>query len=303
MECTDTILNPKIRFNSKSFNTKLINSLPGIFYLYHVTENDVLLKRWNIKHIEELEYSAKELKDISASVFFPKEDFNLVRQAIERVFVEGLADIHTTLITKSGRHIPYYLQGYALEVDGEKYFMGVGIDESKHTATKKKLKKAKKKKSKEKKKKEKAQRYIQSKERELLTMAIHASHTLEIIKEVRNKIDDIKLKYSNDDILKDIREIDRKLQQEINNDNHWEIFKLRFKEIHPEFFNILKSKHPELTDTEIKFCAYLRLHLSTTQIASILSITKEGIKKKRYRIRKKIGLHQPQTLEEYISCI
>ena len=52
-------------FESNHFNQKLIDSLPGIFYFYHITKGDVILKRWNKKHVTELEYSDQELLNIS----------------------------------------------------------------------------------------------------------------------------------------------------------------------------------------------------------------------------------------------
>jgi len=291
----------EIRFDSDNFNNKLINSLPGIFYLYEVTEDDVVLKRWNQKHVTELEYPASELKNMSASVFYTKEEYQRVRKAIERVFETGLADIHSVLVTKSGRHIPYYLQGYALDVDGAKYFMGVGINEAEHVQLKKDIKKARKEKQKEALEKQKAEAELHAKERELLTMTIQKSHTSRVINEARKKLKEFQQKCAGTEIIREIKEIENILAQKNTDSNSWEVFKLRFKEVHPKFFDKLREKHPQLTQTETRFCAYLRLHLSNQQIASILNVSKEGIKKTRYRIRKKFGLLRHQSLEDYIS--
>jgi len=291
----------EIRFDSDNFNNKLINSLPGIFYLYEVTEDDVLLKRWNQKHITELEYPATELKNMSASVFYTKEEYQRVRKAIDQVFETGLADIHSVLITKSGRHIPYYLQGYALDVDGAKYFMGVGINEAEHVQLIKDIKKVKKEKQKEASEKEKAETELHVKERELLTMVIQEAHTSRVINEARKKIKALQQKYARIEVIREIKEIENILAQKNAYSNSWEVFKLQFKEVHPKFFDRLKKKHPELTQTETRFCAYLRMHLSSPQIASILNISKEGVKKTRYRIRKKFGLLRHQSLENYIT--
>jgi DNA-binding CsgD family transcriptional regulator len=289
-----------IRFDGNDFNNKLIDSLPGIFYLYHVIEGDIILKRWNKKHVTDLEYSDEELKNINGSVFFSKKEFVRVLKEIQVIFVKGWNDIHVTLLTKSGKKRPYYLQGYQVNVDGKKYLMGVGIDETEYVQLKKRLDKSEKEKLKKILEKEKAEASLHAKERELLTAVIQESNTARIVKEAAKKMEALQKKYAGTEMTNDLKEIQNIMHPTMSNNNHWEIFKLRFREIHPEFFYQLKKKHPALTETEVRFCAYLRLHLSGYQITSILNISKEGIKKTRYRIRKKFGLQRRQSLEEYI---
>ena len=301
MKNTENIQAQEIRFDSSEFNNKLINSLPGIFYLYRVMENDIILKRWNKKHVIDLEYSDEELKNISGSVFFSKKEFVRVLKEIQVVFVRGWNDIHVTLISKSGKRCPYYLQGYEVNVDGKKYLMGVGINEAEHVQLLKDIKKARKEKQKEALEKEKAEAELHAKERELLTMVIQKSHTSRVINEAKKKMKEFQQKYAGTEIIREIKAIENILAQKNTDSNSWEVFKLRFKEVHPKFFDELRKKHPEITHSEIRFCAYLRLHLSSPQIASILNISKEGVKKTRYRIRKKFGLQRYQSLEDYIS--
>lgn len=54
---------------------------------------------------------------------------------------------------------------------------------------------------------------------------------------------------------------------------------MRFTVVHKDFFDKLRVIHPTLSKSELKFCAYLKIHLDSSQIASVLSITNEGIKK------------------------
>jgi len=78
-------------------------------------------------------------------------------------------------------------------------------------------------------------------------------------------------------------------------------FNEKFNQLHHGFFENLKNAHPDLSKTEIKFCAYLKLNLSSNQISQITNVTTEAIRKTRYRIRKKLNLEQEESLEEYIS--
>jgi len=126
-------------FKSIEFNKKIIDSLPGIFYLYHVAKEGIFLKLWNKKFAAELGYSNQELWNKSASAFCSKKEFIRIEKAIRQIFVEGWKDVHSILITKGGVSIPYYYQGYALNIDGELYFMGVGMNMSEQHELKKKL--------------------------------------------------------------------------------------------------------------------------------------------------------------------
>ena len=62
----------------------------------------------------------------------------------------------------------------------------------------------------------------------------------------------------------------------------------------------IKSLHPNLTPSDLKLCAYLRLNLSSKEIAPLLHISSRSVEIKRYRLRKKMGLEHEKSLVEYI---
>ena len=95
----------------------------------------------------------------------------------------------------------------------------------------------------------------------------------------------------------------KKLKFQSRKHDNWEIFKLRFNKVHSDFFNKLLNQHSNLTKSEVKFCAYLYIRLSSDQIGAILNVSPMGIKKTRYRIRKKIGLNTKDSLDSYILNI
>lgn len=80
-----------------------------------------------------------------------------------------------------------------------------------------------------------------------------------------------------------------------------DLFNQKFSQLHKDFYENLKKAHPALTKSELKFCAYLKLNLSGSQIAKIQSVSTEAIRKSRYRIRKKLNLQREDSLEDYIS--
>jgi len=293
--------NKEAQFDSLDLSNKIINSLPGIFFLYHVTADGVFLKLWNKKHVIETEYSDEELWNFNAADFFDKNDFDRIKVEIENVFKRGWSEISATLISKTGKIIPYYFQSYALHIKGNNYFMGLGINIAKQVELENKLKLSEMQRIKEELENKENISLLNSKKRELLTYVISEAQSLHNSREVKKKIDKLLVKYEGTEFCEELKEIDSILSQDVSPNKQWELFKLSFIEVHPNFFSNLKNKHPNLTNSELRFCAYLRIQLSSSQILEILNISKEGVRKTRYRIRKKLGLDKGDSLEDYIS--
>ena len=81
----------------------------------------------------------------------------------------------------------------------------------------------------------------------------------------------------------------------------WDEFNLRFTEVNSDFYNRLKLQHPNLTVTEQKHSALIKLKFSTKEMARILNIEPHSVNISRSRIRKKLGLERSESLEDYIS--
>ncbi|WP_169578105.1 helix-turn-helix and ligand-binding sensor domain-containing protein [Salinimicrobium xinjiangense] len=125
-----------------------------------------------------------------------------------------------------------------------------------------------------------------------------AASTMSIIKknEFLSNLKD-ELKGAGDpDVKKVIKTIDRELREEDN----WKMFKEAFKNADKEFFDKIKAKHPELTSNDLRLCAYLRLNLSSKEIAPLVNISVKSVEIKRYRLRKKMNLPREVNLTDYI---
>ncbi len=294
-------LKDKLFINAKEFSNKLINSLPGIFYLYEKVNGKFYLKRWNDNFELNIGYSSKELFNMQPYQFFTKNEFMRVEKAIMQVFETGVSQIYSHIVTKKGEQIPYFYEAYKFENEGNLYFMGVGLNISQQNKLEKDLSKSQIEKKQEQHEKLKAYEIIEAKKRELITTALQIGKTSKIIKYTINHIDELIVKNHDTNICNDLNHIKKNLEAQSKKPDNWEDFKLHFTEVHNDFFNKLKEKHPSLSKTELKFSAYLRIHLSSYQISSILNITNEAIKKTRYRIRKKLDLSTNDSLEDYIS--
>ncbi|MCD4730264.1 MAG: PAS domain-containing protein [Bacteroidales bacterium] len=114
--------------SDSEFAERIMNSLPGIFYLYEKVGDQVLLKNWNTNHVKDLGYSHEKLLNMNGSEFFTEQEFKRVAKAIEKVFSKGTNQIQTKIVTKSGKQVPYLLEAFSFVDNDRYYFMGVGID-------------------------------------------------------------------------------------------------------------------------------------------------------------------------------
>jgi len=92
----------------------------------------------------------------------------------------------------------------------------------------------------------------------------------------------------------------RQIDKGLNSENDWEMFEHLFDQAHENFFKRLKTSFPDLTSSDLRLCAYLRLNLSSKEIAPLLNISVRGVEEKRYRIRKRLGLSSDQSLSDFI---
>ena len=133
---------------------------------------------------------------------------------------------------------------------------------------------------------------IESKNREL------ATSTMSIIKknEFLNSIKSELVTKGKDGIDKVVKIIDKNL----NNTDDWKMFQEAFNNADKKFLKKLKSKHSELTPNDLRLCAYLRLNLTSKEIAPLLNISPRSVEVKRYRLRKKMNLPHDANLTNYI---
>jgi len=118
----------------KQLSDSIINSLPGIIYIY---DKDMKFFRWNRNFESVSGYTSDEVKDMHPLDFFEGEDKELLRSKIETVFEKGQADVEAHFYTRNKEKIIYYFNGNMAHFDGNTYLIGMGIDISKRVAAEK----------------------------------------------------------------------------------------------------------------------------------------------------------------------
>lgn len=109
----------------QEFTEKTINALPGVFYI--ISKENKFIK-WNNKFTEVTGLSDEEMKLISPIDLFEGEDKKNIAKAIQEVFTKGDTLVEGSFITKKGNEVPYYFNGSKIDIDGETYLVGMGID-------------------------------------------------------------------------------------------------------------------------------------------------------------------------------
>jgi tetratricopeptide (TPR) repeat protein/DNA-binding CsgD family transcriptional regulator len=137
------------------------------------------------------------------------------------------------------------------------------------------------------------------KNKELTSYTMSFIHKNELLEELREKLEKLK-KQVDTPLAKEFNNILRLVQTNQSIDRDWEDFKRTFENVHHQFFSDLVSQCPELTPTELKLCALIKLNLTPKEVASIMGISPDSVKTSRYRLRKKLGLVQDQTLTDFI---
>jgi ligand-binding sensor domain-containing protein/DNA-binding CsgD family transcriptional regulator len=142
---------------------------------------------------------------------------------------------------------------------------------------------------------EKLRNDIEGKNRELATSTMSIIKKNEFLNDIKNEL----MNGGEKSISKVIRIIDK----DLNNTDDWKMFQEAFNNADKKFLRKIKTKHPDLTPNDLRLCAYLRLNLSSKEIAPLLNISPRSVEVKRYRLRKKMQLDHDINLTNYIIDI
>jgi len=96
------------------------------------------------------------------------------------------------------------------------------------------------------------------------------------------------------------RKVNRMIDEHLEGDHDWEVFEEAFNRVHDNFFIRLMRDYPDMTQGDLRLAAYLRMNLSSKEIAPLLNMSLRGVENKRYRLRKKLGLPETENLAEFL---
>ncbi|MFZ4057615.1 MAG: PAS domain S-box protein [Ferruginibacter sp.] len=124
-DVTDKVLIEQKIITEKELSDSIINSLPGIFYMY---DNSGKFLRWNSNFEKMTGYTADEIAQMLPTDFYEVEDIPFIQNRIQQVFTGDSPGVEVRLLTKSKIKIPFFINSRNVEYEGTKCLLGMGID-------------------------------------------------------------------------------------------------------------------------------------------------------------------------------
>ncbi len=140
---------------------------------------------------------------------------------------------------------------------------------------------------------------VEHKNSELASIALQIAHKNEFLNQLKCKLEAL-TKNTNPALQKEVLELINKIDFDLRMDDEWKRFEFHFDEVHVGFLKRLKDLYPTLSPNELRLCAYLRLNMTTKDIAQILNISIRGVEISRYRLRKKLGIEGDTNLIDFM---
>lgn len=134
---------------------------------------------------------------------------------------------------------------------------------------------------------------IENKNRELGMATMNLVRRNELLNNIKEEL-------SRGKPMDEFKDVIKLINSNLNNTSDWKLFEEAFNNVDKDFMKKVKVLHPLITPNDLRLCAYLRLNLSSKEIAPLLNISHKSVEVKRYRLRKKMGLDHDQSLSNYI---
>jgi DNA-binding CsgD family transcriptional regulator len=147
---------------------------------------------------------------------------------------------------------------------------------------------------------EKLEAEVHHKNNELASATMHLLQKNELLAKIGDELRKVNQNTEEKATKKEIRKLIHLLQDDAQLDSDWELFSYHFDQVHNDFFKRLREKYPGLTPKDHKLCAYLRLNLTTKEIAPLMNISVRGVEISRYRLRRKLGLDNEDNLTRFL---
>ncbi len=147
---------------------------------------------------------------------------------------------------------------------------------------------------------EKLQAEIIAKSKELANTANNLIRKNELLIELQCRLKDLKPRNGQGIDADAYYRLYHLIDHNITNDADRALFETNLEEVHESFFKALLQSFPDLTPGDLRLAAYLRMNLTTKEIAPLLNISVRGVENKRYRLRKKMGLDADENLTEFM---
>ena len=150
---------------------------------------------------------------------------------------------------------------------------------------------------------EKLQSEVEHKNSELASSAMNLVQKKELLSKLKEDLVQYKCVPDAGKASKEFQKILKLIDKELDHNEEWEQFAVHFDSVHTNYLKKLKDQYPSLTTSDLKLAAYLRLNLSSKEIAQLMNISIRGVETSRYRLRKKLDLANEMSLFDHLIKI
>ncbi len=142
---------------------------------------------------------------------------------------------------------------------------------------------------------------IEFKKKELASQTLHLVQKNTFIQELKENLE--KIKKSPELFKIEFRRLVMLLKKQSAEDKDWEVFKSYFSEVHNNFDHKIKAIANDITEKEMRLASFLRMNLSTKEIASMLNVLPDSVLKSKYRLKKKLALDKEDDLTQFLNSL
>lgn len=139
------------------------------------------------------------------------------------------------------------------------------------------------------------------KKKELTSQTLHLVQKSTYLQEIQENLEQIK--QAAEPSKTDLNKVINSLRRQSGEDETWEVFKSYFTQVHNDFDQNLRQVAGEVTENDVRLASFLRMNLTTKEIASLLNVLPESVLKSKYRLKKKLGLAKEQDLGGYLASL
>lgn len=147
---------------------------------------------------------------------------------------------------------------------------------------------------------EKLRQEMKNKDKELAESTMRTIKKNEFLISLKKDLNKIATLTPSQDVKRSAKSTIRKINHDIDNEHNWKVFEQHFLDVHEQFISRIKKEYPDITPSELRLCACLRMNLSSKEIASLFNISVRGVETSRYRLRKTLNLDRKINLTDFI---
>ncbi len=123
----------------------------------------------------------------------------------------------------------------------------------------------------------------------------------EIIDDISKVSGELKKNTNITSVLSQLNKMEKSIKQNIEQDDNWKRFEENFDLVYENYLKRLSDAYPSLNVSDKKLCAYLKMDLTSKDIAQLMNMTLRSVEMNRYRLRKKLDLDRDVNLGEYLQ--